>query len=178
MMRTSRSKRAWVIALGVGALAVLVGDRPVRALPPNVGIDPLEVLDLQIKPNVLIILDSSGSMTETPYNTPVLSGQIAGDFPRSKMFQAKDVLNQVIAANVDSASFMLAQYNQTGEPVDGPGARGELHEQPPRVHHGELGGRRALRRSRTVAFDGDHRVDGQSPVRLPRHSGRVEQARL
>ena len=113
MMRTSRSKRAWSVALGVGALAVLMGDRPVRALPPNVGIDPLEVLDLQVKPNVLIILDSSGSMTETPYNTPVLSGQIAGDFPRSKMFQAKDVLNQVIAANVDSASFLLAQYNQT-----------------------------------------------------------------
>ncbi len=56
-------KRIAATFLAVGLLFVLVGDRAMTATP--LGIDPLEVLNLQIKPNVLIVLDTSGSMNET-----------------------------------------------------------------------------------------------------------------
>ncbi len=61
--RFSVVKRAAGVLLSAGFLFVLVGDRAMTATP--LGIDPLEVLNLQIKPNVLIVLDTSGSMNQT-----------------------------------------------------------------------------------------------------------------
>src|SRR5512135_3399928 len=95
------------------ALAALVltlsGDRTSAAgVPANVnGQDPLEVLALSVKPNVFVVLDTSGSMTETPY-TP--NRQWGGDFTGSKMYSAKQVLKAVFQANQTKAQFLFGTY--------------------------------------------------------------------
>jgi hypothetical protein len=65
MKRTARPRWMRVVGHGLvaGLLALLIGDRGLTATPP--GIDPLEILDLQVKPNVLFILDTSDSMAQT-----------------------------------------------------------------------------------------------------------------
>src|SRR5262245_3250649 len=81
----SESRRIWsgwtrMAFFGVAAgLVMLVSGDGVRG-SGAIGIDPLEVLKLQVRPNVMIVLDSSGSMTE-----PVTSiGDLGGDHSRSK----------------------------------------------------------------------------------------------
>jgi hypothetical protein len=98
--------RGAAILVAVGLAFALTGDRARAGLIPGVGIDPFEVLDLQVKPNVIVVLDSSGSMTETVLGTDTTTG----DHPRSKMGQAKAVLSQVITANDTKASFLFGQY--------------------------------------------------------------------
>jgi hypothetical protein len=107
--KTLARSRAASLALAAGLLAALAGDH-VRGQGAGVseGIDPLDVLDLQVKPNVFIALDSSGSMNET-----VFGNTMRGDHPGSKMFQAKQVLTDVIRDNETKASFMFGQYTQS-----------------------------------------------------------------
>jgi hypothetical protein len=90
----------------VGLLLLAIGDH--GSTVSSRGIDPLEILNLQVKPNVIVVLDSSGSMQETVGGTDTRSG----DHPRSKMFQAKQVLRQVIAENSSKVSFLFGQYTQ------------------------------------------------------------------
>jgi hypothetical protein len=111
----SNDKRVRVsarLALIFGALALMIiigGDgRIVAQVGTSVGIDPLEVLELQVKPNVIVVLDSSGSMTETVTGVNTNSG----DHPRSKMYQAKQVLKQVMAQNANRVTFLFGQYTQ------------------------------------------------------------------
>ena len=59
------------------------------------GQDPLEILELKVRPNVIVVLDSSGSMTGNVTDTVNLN---RGDHPRSKFFQAKKVLKEVVQA--------------------------------------------------------------------------------
>ena len=109
----SESRRMWsgwkrtaFFGLAAGLVMLVSGDG-VRSSNP-IGIDPLEVLKLQVRPNVMIVLDSSGSMTE-----PVTSiGDLGGDHPRSKMAQAKAVLRQFIQDNEAKVSFQFGQYVQ------------------------------------------------------------------
>ena len=55
-----------VSATVLGALILCcTGDRGVYTAVPG-GIDPLEVLNLFVRPNALVVLDSSGSMREMP----------------------------------------------------------------------------------------------------------------
>ncbi len=107
IMKTGPGVRAALIAVTAGALLVMVGDSRGVAVASR-GIDPLEVLNLSIKPNVIVVLDSSGSMQETVGGTDMASG----DHPRSKLFQAKTVLNEVIQENASRVSFMFGQYTQ------------------------------------------------------------------
>jgi hypothetical protein len=106
---------AWGTALLL-ALA-LAGDRGRAAsVPPTIyGQDPLEVLELKVRPNVIIVLDSSGSMAQT---TTAGGGPRWGDHPRSKMLQAKLVLRQIVQDNQDKVSFMMSQYYQAGSGFD------------------------------------------------------------
>lgn len=104
--RRQRMNRYAVRAAALGLLLLAVGDH--GATVSSRGIDPLEILNLQIKPNVLVVLDSSGSMQETTGGT----GTGTGDHPRSKMFQAKAVLNQVLAENASKVTFLFGQYTQ------------------------------------------------------------------
>jgi hypothetical protein len=99
-------------ALGFAMALVLslAGDFGRAATVPAVvnGQDPLEVLSLKIRPNVIVVLDSSGSMT-----SKVSSGNTrSGDHPLSRMYQAKQVLRQTIQNNQDKVSFMLGTYTQ------------------------------------------------------------------
>ena len=108
---------AWGAAL-ILAFA-LVGDRGRAATVPApvYGQDPLEVLELKVRPNVMIVLDTSGSMKwgvkapSSPSNN--YYPPMGGDHPRSKVWQARNVLNQIVQDNQDQVSFLFAQYEQT-----------------------------------------------------------------
>jgi hypothetical protein len=97
------------MVLAGGLLFALAGDRGITATP--LGIDPLEVLDLQVKPNVIIALDTSGSMEDTPYVT----SSYGGDHQRAKMWLAKQVLKAVFQDNQDKASFMFGVYRYSSD---------------------------------------------------------------
>lgn len=115
----SRSRRGGLVRAGLlgvlGALVLMVGgDRRAQTAPgPDIGIDPLEILNLQIRANALIVLDSSGSMGQT-LEAAADHGDLAGDDPDSKMFQAKETLRTVIANNERKVSFQFGQYEQPG----------------------------------------------------------------
>jgi hypothetical protein len=100
-------KRILATFLGAGLLFVLVGDRAMTATP--LGIDPLEVLNLQIKPNVLIVLDTSGSM-----NDSVGNNTLGGDHPDSKIGSAKLVMRQALVNNESKVNMMFGTYTNDG----------------------------------------------------------------
>jgi hypothetical protein len=105
-----RARRALRLVLfGILALS-LAGERGARTQTVggiNLGVDPLRVLDLQLKPNVIFVLDSSGSMQQPPgQNTSVV-----GDDTASKLYQAKQAVNAVLTANAGKFNFGLATYN-------------------------------------------------------------------
>ncbi len=108
--------RLAAVAFAMALVLSLAGDRGRAATVPAIinGQDPLEVLSLKVRPNIIIVLDSSGSMTRTLDEGRLTNGDNprAGDHPRSKMLQAKQVLRQVIANNEDKASFQYGQYTQ------------------------------------------------------------------
>ncbi|PYQ02714.1 MAG: hypothetical protein DMF83_22935 [Acidobacteria bacterium] len=99
-------RRGLSLALAAGLMSLLVGDRA-RAITTNPGIDPLQILDLQIKPNVYIILDTSGSMREPFQNAP----QMGGDDPMTKMYRAKSALNSFLTTNATKYNFGFGSYN-------------------------------------------------------------------
>jgi hypothetical protein len=117
-----RSGARW---LGLGLLAALaffvVGDATRAQSTANVGIDPLGVLDLQVKPNAVVILDSSGSMRELASASSasgISNGELVGDngvvpgYPDSKLWAAKKVLTQVVQNNQARVKFRFGQYSQ------------------------------------------------------------------
>ncbi|MBI3932185.1 MAG: hypothetical protein HY317_02110 [Acidobacteria bacterium] len=97
--------RGGFAGLAAALVLVLSGDRGALTAAPG-GIDPLEILKLQIKPNVFIILDTSGSMMEPGSNILPLGGD---DFS-GKMHQAKKALNTVVSANKARVNFGLGSY--------------------------------------------------------------------
>lgn len=101
--------RSAVFGAACALLLLLSGDRARTAVIS--GIDPLEILKLQVRPNVLVVLDSSGSMRETLTAPPITVGD---DHPRAKMHQAKAALNQFIQDNQTRVSFQFGIYNSAG----------------------------------------------------------------
>src|SRR6185295_14210241 len=99
--------RGLSLVLAASMLFLLKGDR-VRAITVNPGIDPLQILDLQVKPNVLFIIDTSGSM-KWPVDTDNFT--LGDDDPGSRAYQAKQAVNAVIQANKTKMNFGLATYN-------------------------------------------------------------------
>jgi len=99
--------RGLSLALAASLMFLLEGDG-VRALTGNPGIDPLQILDLQVKPNVLFIIDTSGSM-KWPVDTDNFT--LGDDDPGSRAYQAKQAVNAVITANATKMNFGLATYN-------------------------------------------------------------------
>ena len=113
MTRRFPLRRAGTLLLAAALLFALAGDRGITASTD--GIDPLEVLNLQVKPNVIIALDTSGSMEDTPF----IGSNYGGDHPRSKIFQAKQVLKAVVQDNQSKASFMFGTYRYSSAPAMG-----------------------------------------------------------
>ena len=111
-MKAMRRKGGWrglAAGLAGGLLLLLIGDRGAHTAPPTgLGIDPFEVLDLQVKNNVLIVLDTSGSM-EWPTN--IDDFEVGGDDPSSRFFQLKEAVRGVVNANATRVNFGLATYN-------------------------------------------------------------------
>ena len=67
MTRRFSPWRTAAMILAGALIFALAGDRGLTA--PALGIDPLEVLDLQVKPNVFVVLDTSGSMEDLTDNS-------------------------------------------------------------------------------------------------------------
>lgn len=109
--RALANRRGLRLALGSLLALALFGERGAQTQIVSgiaLGIDPLRVLDLQVKPNVIFVLDTSGSMQEDPYTN---STRISGDDPSSKMYQAKKAINAVLSANQGKYNFGFATYN-------------------------------------------------------------------
>jgi hypothetical protein len=111
------TRRGFALGRQLGVFAVLAalalslsGDRTSAAGVPAAvnGLDPLEVLELKVRPNVIVVLDSSGSMNQTVKNVAMGSG----DHPLSKLWQAKQVLKKIVADNQDKVSFQFGTYTQ------------------------------------------------------------------
>jgi hypothetical protein len=115
MMRRGLALGRRLAAFGAAGVLVfsLAGDRGRAASVPAAvyGQDPLEVLELKVRPNVIVVLDSSGSMRWTVKEQ---SEPNSGDHPRSKMYQAKQVLKQLVQQNQDKVSFQFGTYTQFG----------------------------------------------------------------
>jgi hypothetical protein len=105
----SRRARGAVFGLAAGLLLLLSGDKASTSVV--LGIDPLEILKLQVRPNVLLTLDSSGSMRES-LTSPVT--QLGDDHSRAKMKLAKDTLRTFIQNNQTRVSFQFGIYNSSG----------------------------------------------------------------
>jgi len=71
MKRRFSWKRAAGTVLVGGLVMVLAGDHGRASVTVTPGVDPLEVLGLQIKPNVILVLDTSGSMNDTVGNNTI-----------------------------------------------------------------------------------------------------------
>ena len=110
MTRRFSLRRTGTLLLAGALLFALAGDRGITATAQ--GIDPLEVLNLQVKPNVIVALDTSGSMEHLANNSNTGYG---GDHQRSKMWQAKQVLKAVFQANETKASFMFGVYDYASD---------------------------------------------------------------
>jgi hypothetical protein len=80
--------------------ALLVGDRGLTANSVK-GIDPLEILNLQVKPNVVFVVDASTDMGKNPEGTHA----VGGDDPESRFYQTKQALRELITANDGRANF-------------------------------------------------------------------------
>ena len=112
--------RLAAVALAMTLVLVLAGDGGRAATVPAVvnGQDPLEVLSLKVRPNVVIVLDSSGSMKWTLDPTHGLGNPVGGsDHPRSKLWQAKQVLKTIVANNQEKVSFLFGQYTNGAGPT-------------------------------------------------------------
>jgi len=110
----SRTRRGLAWGLAAGVVLLMAGDHAMTATAANSGTDPFEILDLQIRPNAIIVLDSSGSMREEATGTYSLSG----DDPNSKLATAKRVLKNVVANNKDKISFQFGEYEHTDPASD------------------------------------------------------------
>ena len=105
----SRVRRLALLAPLALLLATLGGDRSAIAIVDR-GIDPLEVLNLYVRPNVIIVLDASGSMTGTVGTDNTFSG----DHPRSRIGQAKQVIRDLVQQNQSKVNFQMGAYTQLG----------------------------------------------------------------
>lgn len=112
------ARRAVAAGAALAAALVLGGDGPALS-SALAGIDPLQILDGQTKPNVLLVLDSSSSMSWTPEGTHL----VGGDDPASRFYQAKTALLDAIAANGPKMNIGLASFgpDTEGKPLTAAG---------------------------------------------------------
>ncbi len=113
-----KAQSKWSPRRATGALGAMMlllmaaGDRPVHsAPPPGIGIDPFEVLDLQVKPNVMILFDTSGSMKFTTASVPGFQRSVVGgDDKLSRMAQAKLAVTDVVQSNAAKVNFGMVTF--------------------------------------------------------------------
>ena len=88
--------------------------------PAFAKLTPFKIInDYLIRPNILIIFDTSGSMqyrpdgTSIPYSQADLQGRMGADSSESRMYIAKDVIKNVLNDSRDLANFGLMTFKQT-----------------------------------------------------------------
>jgi len=110
-MRGSTRRRGCLRPLAAGLAIALVGlmsgDRGARSANLVQGIDPLEILDLQVKLNVLFVVDTSNAMGLNPEGTL----RVGGDDPKSRLYATKQALRELIAENDGTANFGIIDMN-------------------------------------------------------------------
>ncbi len=109
--RAPRVRRGWRRPLAAGVAIALVGllagDRGAQTANLVQGIDPLEILDLEVKPNVLFVVDSSSAMGLNPNGRT----NVGGDDPLSRFYGTKQALRELIADNDGKANFGIIDLN-------------------------------------------------------------------
>src|SRR5688500_18884568 len=100
-------KRPLAAGVAIALVGLLAGDRGARSANLVQGIDPLEILDLQVKPNVLFVVDSSAAMGFNAEGTLY----VGGDDPKSRFYAAKQALRELISENDGTANFGIIDLN-------------------------------------------------------------------
>jgi hypothetical protein len=100
-------KRPLAAGVALGLVALLSGDRGVSSANLVQGIDPLDILNLQVKPNVVFVIDTSRDMGLV--NEGVI--RVGGDDPRSRLYQVKQALRQLMTDNDGKANFGIIDLN-------------------------------------------------------------------
>jgi hypothetical protein len=90
------------------ALLANFGDRAFLASSNNNGIDPLQILDTELKNNILFMVGTSETMAGTPESS---SNVIGADDPASRFYQVKRALRKIISENTGKANFGLASFH-------------------------------------------------------------------
>ncbi|MGA1794782.1 MAG: PilC/PilY family type IV pilus protein [bacterium] len=77
--------------------------------------EPLRMIDyLSVRPNILIVFDTSGSMQKDPSGAELATSAPAyGDHPNSRLAIAKTVISDVLEETRNIAHFGLMTFNQT-----------------------------------------------------------------
>jgi hypothetical protein len=118
----SRMRGGLLWGLAAGIVLLMAGDHAQTASPANSAIDPYEILDLQVRPNAIIVLDSSGSMREFPDASGLVStintGDLSGDDSNSKLKQAKDVLRTIVDTNKAKVNFQFGKYESSNPALE------------------------------------------------------------
>jgi hypothetical protein len=130
MRKLKMARRGIVLGAVLGVFMMLSGDPRAQSSAANWGIDPLEVLQVQVKNNVLFVFDTSGSM-RWPVDFDDTS--LGGDAVDSRLYKGKQAVATVVRSNRTRMNFGLASYNvltdqkvlnpSGGEDNDGNGKR-------------------------------------------------------
>ncbi len=108
--RRSPWTRPVLRALTLGLLLLVAGDRG-ALMATNCGIDPLEILKSQVKHNVLIFFDTSGSMNWPPTIPPGRDNHsVSADDPESRMWQAKQATKDVVQDYTGRINFGILTF--------------------------------------------------------------------
>jgi hypothetical protein len=121
---SSAWRRAATAGLVAGLVFLLAGDRGANTAVPA-GIDPLEVLNLQVRANAIVVLDSSAPMSQT-----IGGNQLSGDDTDSKLYLAKQVIRNIVQANQNKLSFLFGRYTQPAGTTLDPGVSAGDSTQP------------------------------------------------
>ena len=112
-LRTAASSpwfRHGLRAVTLGLLLLVAGDRS-ALMATSCGIDPLEILKSQVKHNVLILFDTSGSMNWPPTIPPGRFRQSYGaDDPETRMWQAKQATRDVVQDYTGRINFGILTF--------------------------------------------------------------------
>lgn len=101
---------ARTVATGIaaGLLALLAGDGVGRGANQVQGIDPLDILNLQVRPNIVFVVDTSRPMGTPP---DASARRLGGDDPASRLYQVKVALREAITDNAGHANFGIVDMS-------------------------------------------------------------------
>jgi hypothetical protein len=108
---SERRNRSRMLGMSLGVVVAVLanfGDRAFVASSANNGIDPLQILDTELKNNILFMVGTSETMAGTPESS---SNVIGADDPASRFYQVKRALRKIISENTGKANFGVASFH-------------------------------------------------------------------